>query len=46
MIEELTIRNAGSYTGPEQKLHGLSTFNYLYGANGAGKTTMVMTPTY
>lgn len=40
MIEELTIRNAGSYTGPEQKLHGLSTFNYLYGANGAGKTTI------
>lgn len=40
MIEELTIRNAGSYTGPEQKLFGLSTFNYLYGANGAGKTTI------
>lgn len=40
MIEELTIRNAGSYTGPEQKMYGLSTFNYLYGANGAGKTTI------
>ncbi|HBN1561465.1 AAA family ATPase [Enterobacter hormaechei] len=40
MIDELTIRNAGSYTGPEQKLHGLSTFNYFYGANGAGKTTI------
>ena len=40
MIEEVVIDKVGSYNGPTQLLHGLSKFNYLYGANGAGKTTI------
>lgn len=40
MIEHLVIDNVASYDGPPQLLKDLSTFNYLYGANGAGKTTI------
>lgn len=40
MIEEITITQVGSYDGAPQKLSQLAEFNYFYGANGAGKTTI------
>lgn len=40
MIEHLVIDKVASYDGPTQFLQGFSKFNYFYGANGAGKTTI------
>lgn len=40
MIEELIIHQVASYDGAPQKLSQLTEFNYFYGSNGAGKTTI------
>ncbi|MBE0691260.1 MAG: AAA family ATPase [Anaerolineae bacterium] len=40
MIESITIANTATYTGPAQVLSGLSEFNYVFGSNGTGKTTI------
>lgn len=39
MIESITIANVATYSNPET-LSGLSHFNFLFGSNGTGKTTV------
>ncbi len=39
MIESITISGVATYDTP-QKLDGLSLFNFLFGSNGSGKTTV------
>ena len=40
MIESITIANIATYAGAPEELAGLSRFNFLYGSNGTGKTTV------
>jgi len=40
MIESITISNVATYGGEPEVLNGLSQFNYLFGSNGTGKTTI------
>ena len=40
MIESIHIQNEASYGSPCETLSGLSKFNFIYGSNGSGKTTI------
>lgn len=40
MIESIQIQNEASYGHPGEILSGLSKFNFIYGSNGTGKTTI------
>jgi wobble nucleotide-excising tRNase len=40
MIERIEIAGCASYGDQVQMMDGLATFNFVYGANGAGKTTV------
>lgn len=40
MLSELVIADTGSYSGDAQRLHGLREVNFVFGANGSGKTTI------
>lgn len=40
MIEEISISQAGTYNSQPQKMSTLTPINYIYGANGVGKTTI------
>jgi len=40
MIESITIANVATYASTPETLAGLSQFNYLFGSNGTGKTTV------
>jgi len=40
MIEAITISNIATYAVVPEVLNGLSQFNYLFGSNGTGKTTV------
>ena len=40
MIETITIASEASFKGPPEILTGLSLFNYFFGSNGSGKTTI------
>lgn len=40
MIESITIAKTASYGETPEKLEGLSQFNYMFGSNGSGKTTI------
>ena len=40
MIESITIASVATYAGIPETLTGLSQFNYLFGSNGTGKTTV------
>lgn len=40
MIESITIAKEGSFTSPPEPISGLSLFNYFFGSNGTGKTTI------
>lgn len=40
MIESITIANIATYGANPEKLNELSQFNYIFGSNGTGKTTI------
>lgn len=40
MIESLTIGSVATFSDPPVVLNGLSRFNFLFGSNGTGKTTV------
>lgn len=40
MIESITIADVATYSLAPEKLEGLSRFNFLFGSNGTGKTTV------
>jgi wobble nucleotide-excising tRNase len=40
MIESLSIANAATYGDVKQNLDELARFNFIFGSNGAGKTTI------
>jgi wobble nucleotide-excising tRNase len=40
MIESITISGVATYATTPERLHGLSQFNFLFGSNGTGKTTV------
>ena len=40
MIESITIGSVATFRDPPEVLNGLSQFNFLFGSNGAGKTTV------
>jgi len=40
MIESILIQGAASFGNEPQRLDGLSQLNFLFGSNGAGKTTI------
>ena len=40
MIEEISIADKATFGKEHEKLNGLSKFNYLFGSNGSGKTTI------
>lgn len=40
VIESVKVQGVASYLGPAQVLEGLSAFNFIFGANGCGKTTI------
>lgn len=40
MIESMTISNTATFGSSPEELTGLSRFNYLFGSNGTGKTTI------
>jgi wobble nucleotide-excising tRNase len=40
MIESITIKNVATYAATPEVLKGLSLFNFLFGSNGTGKTTV------
>lgn len=40
MLEQIDIHGVASYLGPQQSLTALRSVNYVYGANGSGKTTI------
>ncbi|MES2356082.1 MAG: AAA family ATPase [Pseudomonadota bacterium] len=40
MIESINIANIATYDETPTELHGLSQFNFLFGSNGSGKTTI------
>lgn len=40
MIESITIASTATYGSTPEELNGLSHFNFLFGSNGTGKTTV------
>jgi wobble nucleotide-excising tRNase len=40
MIESISISDVATYAIPPERLDGLSQFNFLFGSNGTGKTTV------
>ena len=40
MIESITIESIATYASTPVRLSGLSQFNYLFGSNATGKTTV------
>lgn len=40
MIESILIQGAANFGCEQQRLDGLSKFNFIFGSNGAGKTTI------
>ena len=40
MIEDITIATVATFGTPPERLNGLSQFNYVFGSNGTGKTTI------
>ncbi len=40
VIEEISIANLATFSEQPEKLDALSQFNYLFGSNGTGKTTI------
>lgn len=40
MIESINIADVATYAPPPEMLAGLSKFNFLFGSNGTGKTTV------
>ena len=40
MIESIHVCKTATYGETQQSLSGLKTFNYIYGSNGSGKTTI------
>lgn len=40
MIDSITIANVATYTSIPETMAGLSRFNFLFGSNGTGKTTI------
>lgn len=40
MIESIQIKDVATYGNTSEYLNGLSKFNFLYGSNGSGKTTI------
>ncbi len=40
MIESLAIADVGTFGPVPERIDGLSDFNYFFGANGTGKTTI------
>lgn len=40
MIESITISGVATYDTTPEQLNGLSQFNFLFGSNGTGKTTL------
>jgi wobble nucleotide-excising tRNase len=40
MLETINLHGVASYTGAPQSLAGLRAINFIYGANGSGKTTI------
>jgi len=40
MIEEILVKKAGGFDATEQKLQPIKTLNFIFGTNGAGKTTI------
>ena len=40
MIESIHLTGVATYGTTPEVLDGFSTFNYFYGANGSGKTTI------
>ncbi len=40
MIESICISSVATYAATPERLDGLSRFNFLFGANGTGKTTI------
>ena len=40
MIESITISGVATYDTTPEQLDGLSLFNFLFGSNGSGKTTV------
>ncbi|MBN1982449.1 MAG: AAA family ATPase [Chitinivibrionales bacterium] len=40
MIKSLSIKNVAIFNNSSQVLRNLSQFNFIYGANGSGKTTI------
>jgi wobble nucleotide-excising tRNase len=40
MIETITISSIATYAATPERLEGLSKFNFLFGSNGTGKTTV------
>ena len=40
MIESLRISSVATFPGAEQALGSLSKFNFFFGSNGSGKTTI------
>ena len=40
MIKQIDIANIASYSDSNEMLQELSTFNFVFGANATGKTTI------
>ena len=40
MIKSISISKIASYDETPEELNGLSQFNFLFGSNGTGKTTV------
>src|ERR1035437_3760059 len=40
MIESIQIKSVATYSDTSENLNGLAKFNFLYGSNGSGKTTI------
>ena len=40
MIDSISISNLATYAATPERLDGLSQFNFLFGSNGTGKTTV------
>lgn len=40
MIESISITGVATFDGTSEVMNGLSNFNFLFGSNGTGKTTV------
>ena len=40
MIESISVANTATFGDTTERLSSLSTFNYVFGTNGTGKTTI------